>query len=392
MDSYIIKKVLSGLPEWFVDVLKKNKCYIAGGAITSVVNRTDISDYDIYFPNNAALLDTVKCIQDDNPHCCFISDKSLTYALDSDTTVQFIHYDYYDKPEDIHKHFDFTINMATIDMYSDRLVCHPCFMLHNSQRYLSFNKDTKFPMISALRVQKYKERGYDITRAQYMKILMAINKLEINSWEDFSAAVGNLYGLNFIEQSQLVGDFSLDKAFELVENTDFDGESIVSYKWEPSVVDIVLSKEPIKCSRLLNGDLVTLHDNEQVIDLLETGAVAKQEIPLKELIGDKLYKWVTPELKSIYYSSFSYVLGEVAEGTGTSSGFMSTRKPVGLYCNTAKDLLNNCGSHRKDKVCLELSYEEEDIISVSDREITVQRVTPLRKLTEQEFKTEILGG
>ena len=92
-----------------------------------------------------------------------------------------IYYDYYETAEDIFKHFDYTINMAAYNLNTGEFSCHECFMLHNSQRVLQFNTGTRFPIISALRVQKYKERGYNISRKEFMKLLLSINKLNNGS-------------------------------------------------------------------------------------------------------------------------------------------------------------------------------------------------------------------
>lgn len=388
MDKYIIDKVLKDLPDWVVEALTKSKCYISGGALTSVVTNRPINDYDIYFPNRESLLEVVAVIKEYDPHCSFISEKSITYTLSPEITLQLVHYDFYKTAKAIFKHFDYSINMAAIDLYKGKVIKHENFMLHNSQRYLVFNKGTKFPMISTLRIQKYKERGYTITRSQFMKVLMAVNKLKLKTWEDFSVAVGNLYGLNFIKQERMSGKFSLDKAFDIIENTNFDGDCVESYRWSPSTVDLVLSGSPIEYSLLPNGTLVTLHHNEEAGDLIDSGSIKSVEVPITKLIGDKLYKWVTSDLKSIYQSHFKYTLGEEAKGK-ESSGFMGSFK--GIYCNSAKDLLYNCGSHHQGKVCLELSYLEEDVMEVSSNEIVLKKAVPVRVLTEEEFKTEILG-
>lgn len=390
MQEYIIKEVMKRLPDWVATTLTKNKCYLSGGALTSIVTGKEVNDFDIYFPNRESLLAVVREFQGDNTHCCFISEKSITYAVTEGgvpVTIQLIYYDFYKSAKAIWKHFDYSVNMATLDFHRGKLYTHKDFMLHNSQRYLDFNKNTKFPMISALRIQKYKDRGYHISRTQYMKIMMAVNKLKLNSWEDFSAAVGNLYGLNFIKQEQLTGKFSLAKAFTIIEDTDFDGKSIAEYKFDPHTVDLVLAGETLKYSVLPDKQVITNHCNDQAADLIKVGAVKGKLVSVKDLLGERLYKWVKPTLHSIYYGEFKYTIGEEAISAGKQRMFS---KPKGLYCNTAKDLLNNCGSYYEDKVCLELDYKEEDIISVNSNEIVVSKLLPTRVLTKEEFKTEIL--
>lgn len=365
-----------------MDLLKENNCYISGGCITSIITNKPVNDIDIYFSSREGLLEVVRCFKDENPHCAFISDKSVTYKLDSDTEVQFIYYDFYKTPKSIFKHFDYTINMAAIDIAKNKLVVDDRFFLHNSQRYLDFNPKTKFPMISALRIQKYKERGYKITRSQYMKIMMAVNKLKLKSWEDFSSAVGNLYGLNFVDKGKMVGKFSLDKAFELIENTDFDGESITEYKYPLNLIDLVLSGETVKYAKLPNGETICSYDEDGVEDLIEKGVVKSENVSVKELLGKTLYKWVRQDLGSIHHHPFKYELNK--EVVAVKKGYVH-RDPV-LYFPNQQEVLDHSFGRTENRVIIECEYSEEDIRNVGSYEIEITKVTPIKVLTKEEFK------
>ena len=61
----------------------------------------------------------------------------------------------------------------------DNFILHKDFLRHNSQKTLRVNTATDYPIISALRVDKYKKKGYSISKGEFIKILMIINRLDL---------------------------------------------------------------------------------------------------------------------------------------------------------------------------------------------------------------------
>ena len=189
-----LRKLKKGFPSSLWDALGEHGCIIAGGAITSVFTNTEINDYDIYFRSKE---DFTKIFQEiyeeygdytreyglgfDEAIAAVVTSKALL-LFKGDTKIQFIVNDFYQTPEQIFEHFDFTCCMGALKMQDETFVLHEDFLKHNAQKYLSFNPATLYPLVSALRVQKYKDKGYNISKAQMLRVLLAVNAKDISSW------------------------------------------------------------------------------------------------------------------------------------------------------------------------------------------------------------------
>lgn len=198
-----LDKLKSACDDELWDILECNNAFIAGGAITSVMTNKPINDIDVYFRSDTdftrVLLDVFSVGPDNAYSKAFVwafnvTDKSIMLKS-GDKLVQFITYKYFTDPWALFESYDFTINMGAYDMKKEDWVFHQDFFRHNSQRYLHFNPNTDYPIVSALRVQKYKERGYSISKAQMLKILMTVSDLKIHSWNEFKDHVGGMYGM-----------------------------------------------------------------------------------------------------------------------------------------------------------------------------------------------------
>lgn len=224
MYEYEIEKIKGLVSREILEKLCECEAIIAGGAITSVFTGKEVNDVDVYFKSPQNLVKFLCLVYDGNwdMRVVFQTDKSITLRDSSnETTIQLITFDYYKDAEEIFKAFDFTINMGALELYNDfdcvmseHLALHEEFMKHNSQRYLKVNPKTKYPMISALRVNKYLERGYSISKSQFLRLLLAINRLEINSWEEMLTQLGGLYGESVEDIFDTNKEFDLESAIE----------------------------------------------------------------------------------------------------------------------------------------------------------------------------------
>lgn len=178
------------------DLLKENKAIIAGGAITSLFCSRDINDIDVYFQCEEDFENFITEVFDGSFSliCHHITDRSILFQ-DKYTKqdVQVIYYRWHNNLVSLFTSFDYTVNMAAYDFEDFHF--HADFMKHNSQRYLSFNSGTDYPLISALRVQKYREKGYTISKTQMLSVILAGLALQINSWEELKDHIGGMYGL-----------------------------------------------------------------------------------------------------------------------------------------------------------------------------------------------------
>ena len=190
--------------QWFIRQLQECECIVAGGCITSIFTNQKINDIDIYFRSaeqffNFFYNDTVE------KNFIYISKKAITftirgiYAIHTDREkelrkFQAVACGYYNNAEEIFNDYDFTINMGAYDFKEDKFVLHENFMLHNAQHKIDVNVNTKFPIVSAIRINKYKDRGYYINHTSFYKLAFAIKNLNITSWDEFSEQLGGAYG------------------------------------------------------------------------------------------------------------------------------------------------------------------------------------------------------
>lgn len=365
--------------------LSKHGGYVAGGCFTSLATNKDINDFDIYFKDSDSLFNAVQYMQDEQYHCAFISDKSITFVKawgELKLTYQFIYYNYYINVSEIFDEYDFTVNMCGYDAKSDKFYCHPQFLLHNAQRHLSVNTGTRFPILSALRIQKYKERDYKINKSDFLKLMFAINKTPIDTWDEFIGQVGGWYGFNHIDIEQLKGesDFSLDLAIDLISNTDFDVDppvhELCSVPYE--CIPYIVSKKPVRTVVDKDGNKLFSELNEfytgDHLNLINT-----VEVSLKEYLGDYVYKWVNKDMSAPYKSGFKYSVGDWVEARndfGYDGRLYVSNEVLTSYANNSRTLL----------VC---EYCEDDYIKPPfGNALTFSKVKPIRVLSYDEAVKE----
>lgn len=225
-----IDNLLSSFKTDVVPCLKEAKAVLAGGALTSLFTNAQVNDYDIYFKSVGGFQSLVNNIYNtlcSNGDLCshdlivnFATDRSiLCKEKGSGNEIQLIVYKMFPQIEDIFNAFDFTINMCAYDFETEQMWAHPDFLKHCSQRYLSFNNRTDYPVVSALRVQKYVDRGYTISKAEMLRILFTIAGKKYDSWEDIKGEVGSMYGIPIDELFDESKEFSIKEAVEQLSNT-----------------------------------------------------------------------------------------------------------------------------------------------------------------------------
>ena len=172
-----LRKIKSLVSEDTWEILQMSNAIIAGGAITSVFCNRDVNDLDVYFRNEEDFCVFLDLVFGGGFHlvACHMTNRSILFR-DKVTKqdVQVIVYKFFENELAIFNDYDFTCNMGALSFgwkergypEDEQFVLHSKFMQHNSQRYLEFNTGTAYPLISALRVSKYAEKGYNISKAQ----------------------------------------------------------------------------------------------------------------------------------------------------------------------------------------------------------------------------------
>lgn len=265
-----INQLKNAIPEDVLAILAHEKCFIAGGALTSIFTGTQINDIDIYFRNRDSLDRVMQVFCDikdkelavkrpdevgvkgdnqfrveDNIQPITLTKKSVVFSQGNgywnptkgsytpQASLQFISFQYFDTPEDIFDTFDFSINMCAYDCANGELTLHDNFLKHLARRSLVVNTNTAYPLINLLRCDKYKERGYNISTKEQMGLMFAVANMKINSWEDAKDHIGGMYGFDVEDLFDEDEEFSLDKVIDQLK----DIEKVYDKK-----VDVSLAK------------------------------------------------------------------------------------------------------------------------------------------------------
>lgn len=170
-----------------------NGAFLAGGAITSTFTGKPINDYDLYFKDQMSLVRAIDMAYQDNWFCLAQTERAITFS-DNGTIVQLMTFGLFPTAQDIFNKYDFTCCMGAIDLETKEFFRHPNFLTDIAKRQLIFNYGTDFPLASALRVKKYKEKGFEIDSSEYLKILLAVIFKNPKNWDELANQIGGQYG------------------------------------------------------------------------------------------------------------------------------------------------------------------------------------------------------
>jgi hypothetical protein len=192
--------------------------FIAGGALTSAFTSAPINDVDFYFKSEQAFIEAVADAYDSNLWCLAATDRAITFA-DRDKVIQLMHFDFFESAEAVFDAFDYTVVMAAYDIDKEDFVFHEDFFKHAAQRFLRFHSGTRYPYGSLMRLLKYQDRGYKIGKSDLLRIGLACQRVELNSWDDLAKAIGGQYG----EKANIEAKdtpFSIDAALDLFKDAE----------------------------------------------------------------------------------------------------------------------------------------------------------------------------
>lgn len=212
------KKLKSLIKKDILKLFQQEKVIIAGGCITSIFTKHDINDIDVYCRNKQSLLRILDKIKANYNILAFTNKATLfrTKNKGEDQDIQLIHFKYFDNAEEIFNTFDFTVCMGAYDFETEKFVFHKDFFKHNSQRTLHFNTNTAYPIVSALRLQKYQDKGYSISKAEFLKIMITINNFKINTYKELKEQLGGMYGVSYDKLFKNIKDDNKVDAIEIL--------------------------------------------------------------------------------------------------------------------------------------------------------------------------------
>ena len=230
--------LLRTLGEDAVRLLKTTNAIIAGGAITSIFTGAEINDYDIYFRSEKDIITFIRnafCDEGDESDdvyplseqdfldigmfefvCHNQTSRSISFTHNG-LNLQLIHFQYFKDANEIFESYDFHINMAAYDFSIDAFVLHDYFITSVAARRLTFNTGTRYPIMSTLRVSKYLERGYTISKKEMFKIGLAISELKIDSWDAIEDQLSGFYGIDVSHMFDRSIPFTMGVAIEMID-------------------------------------------------------------------------------------------------------------------------------------------------------------------------------
>jgi hypothetical protein len=323
MERYKVEtqKLFMGMSNNMAEVLYANRAIIAGGFVSRLFSDRSLegADIDVYFRNKEDCANALFSLNGTSDIVFDYTDKSVMIKSDL-TVIQFVVIGFFETPADIFKNFDFTCVMGAFDTVTEEFVFHEDFLYHNSQRRLVYNPGTEFPIISALRVDKYKKQGYNISKGEFLKVILSLMNLSISTWEQAEKQFGKFYGVSV---SQVITDelkkekFSISVLMDAVSNYEFSDiyQPIDQTKHIPDferfVFEVLGYKRPVY--KFGNTSyLIKSGDDWEVVRDIKYYA---EPIDLK-IDTSKLYKYVVQKsdgtLVSQWNQKFNYVVGEEA--------------------------------------------------------------------------------
>lgn len=390
--KYEKRKLRKYLGNNLYNLLKQYNCIIAGGAILSLFSNTEINDIDVYFRNKDDLADMLNNEMEGQWIAAYTK-KAFLFKYEG-VKVQTIYFRYFDSPEEIFDSFDFTVCMGAFDFKKEEFVLHKDFLRHNVSKILKFNENTAYPIVSAIRVDKYKKKGFHISKAEYIKIILTIMNLKIDTYGELKEHMGGMYGENYdalLEPSEnnefnlpgiirKIGDIgTTDYDYSLISQTmqidDFD-----EFVLEVTGVKIKYFEYEGKYYRYYKSEFEEINPDKVTEDKYELTTVDNAvRFPMV------LYKFVRQDkegvLRSFYDNRYIWKIGENITGS-----------PYGLYAVKANDLKYSTYANEDGKVCLELLCEKFDDILVShdnviwETENTYKRLVATRLVPRDEVE------
>ena len=165
--------------------------FIAGGAIRSLIEGTEVNDFDIYFTD----LSYAMYVIDRFKQCNFIQYKAetnnaFTFRAKIHGRWQLVQIIIKQSgtPENVIGHFDFTNCMGYYSPNNDSLVIAKDMSKSIESKELVFNlKANTSPLNILKRGKKFKDAGYTISVAEIAKMSYKISTTPLNKFFDFDA-------------------------------------------------------------------------------------------------------------------------------------------------------------------------------------------------------------
>lgn len=231
------RRLLSDLfRDGVVSLFKKHRVIVAGGAVVSVFNNTEINDYDVYCKST----DDVIALKEDLLVNGFVLKSDTVNAFtfikvsgDHRLVVQLIKYDKFclESVDDTFKSFDFYCCMGAYDFEKSEFILHDRFLIDNLEKKLIFNPLSEYPICTLHRVLKYQKRGYSISGSEIVKLSLCIQGLVLNDYRDLRDQLQGIDTIQLMPITDLLmktpkEKYDKDKIFKFFKDYDLDDSEL----------------------------------------------------------------------------------------------------------------------------------------------------------------------
>lgn len=359
--------------------------YIAGGSILSQVTKTEISDYDVYPKTKEDAKNIILGFMEEKDHYFVVNITPRAVTLKSNDVdaksekreiIQVMIYDTFETPEKIFANFDFTVCMAAYDCDTDEYTYHKDFWPDVASRTLRFNSGTLYPLNSLLRVGKYREKGYYISKPELVKIALTIGKTEQpKSWQELEDQIGGSYGRSISLEAE-DREYSFEAALDVLSNLVFDFDQYEKDNADKFSevsefeIELLFGTDNVFIANLENRGILFVDEEGNILKVKpnwEMGFMLEDQIRPYEgefIFGYKLLK--KTEEPGVYAPALYYGKTDFRYYLGTEA--VQERNPwLHLAHKKSKDF-----NHRKDTVYYKVKFRKEDIKSISKTEIQVR--------------------
>lgn len=329
---------------------KLKGCFIAGGAVLSVVTKTAINDYDVYPKNEQAFLDAVTCLDNHGYTLLSVSDRAMTFAVPSFDKVkhkpgreiyQVMHRKgFFPSPESIFESFDFTVCMGAYDCDTQKYHFSDTFFEDVASRSLRFNSGTRFPLASLVRLKKYIAKGFAVSKSDLISLALTIAERGApSSWSELETAIGGAYGraarlecreepFSIQRAIEVFTDFEVEKLEETNTNSGIESESLSSDVEGIAHLILRQQNEPL---RFVTNDtktqILVLTENNRIQTLVSLNKTVDHLGLEYELCEDADVVVGILALKHQGASVDSYQIATISSGMASTSYVFQSNRP-----------------------------------------------------------------
>lgn len=369
------------------NLCKEYNVILAGGAVTSIFTGREINDFDLYFRTKEDLLKFYETVAD-GEYIVSSTDKSFTFTVNK-KMYQVIYFDLFPTVQDIFNSFDFSVCMGAYDFSTEEFVLDEGFVTDNISRNLVIKGKTTFPVISLLRVDKYKKKGYNISKKEMLKLALQVSELKFDNWNEFKQHFTGMYGstIDVIFNEKEIGDFSIEKAYDVLEDFENNSEAERCVPFGLTLTELLykISKEKIKVFLFkeryyfYNGykfETITTNNIEE-LEMFEV-------VDIKEVMPKYLYKYVKKTADngkyiSRYYKDFVYESNKIVKTDNSRGLFFTTKESIKSY----KDVIFDSNANQ---TVIKVAYNTDDIINIHASEITLKECYVIEEVLNEEIK------